>query len=238
MAGDTWAAKCLANIIGGCIESWVLSSLRILQIFWSENHYQHYRGVFRNSTVPGGICAKISHVSLALTFKSNWEDNLARAWLWRQHGRSASILLTERPVFRWKLFYSSPQTVERDRQFQDMAERGWITFLMFMLHPNDYLEIRESSHVNHQGCSHTLLFVVGHYTYIQNLDCLFISILNQPVLTLPWEENWLGRGWGRHCIPASSIREINWALWWISAACRCFWEASSVKWAASQRFVF
>lgn len=53
-----------------------------------------------------------------------------------------------------------------------------------MLHPDGYLEIRESSHVNHQGCSHTFLFAVGHYTYIQNLDFLFISIFDQQVLTV------------------------------------------------------
>ena len=128
--------------------------------------------------------------------------------------------------------------VERDGQFQDMAERCWISFLMFMLHPDDYLAIREFSHVSHQRCSHTFLSVVGHYISVQNLDFLFISILNQQVLTLTWEENWLGRGWGRHLIPASSVREINWALWWMSAACRCFWEASSVKETASHRFAF
>jgi len=65
---------------------------------------------------------------------------------------------------------------------------------MFMLHPDDYLAIREFSHVSHQRCSHTFLSVVGHYISVQNLDFLFISILNQQVLTLTWEENWLGRG--------------------------------------------
>lgn len=80
-----------------------------------------------------------------------------------------------------------------------------------MFHPDDYLEIRDSSHVNHQGCSHTFLFAVGHYTCIQNLDFLFISILYQQVLTVHGGKN--GWGEGTEYLPVGSMREINWALW-------------------------
>lgn len=87
-----------------------------------------------------------------------------------------------------------------------------------MLYSDGYLEIKKSSHVNRQRCSHTFLFAVGHYTYIQNLDFLFISILDQQDLAVCGEKiGW--REWGWHWISTSSMREISWALWWISAAC-------------------
>lgn len=66
-------------------------------------------------------------------------------------------------------------------------------FLKVMLHSDDYLEMRESICVNHQGCSHTFLFAVGHYTYIQNLDFLFISILDREDLTVHVGNT----GWGK-----------------------------------------
>lgn len=59
-----------------------------------------------------------------------------------------------------------------------------------------------------------------------------ISVLDQQDLTVHESKYLLGRGWGWHWISTSSMREINWALWWISAACHFFWEASSVRWTA------
>lgn len=105
------------------VGSWVLNSLRIIEMFWAEN-----LGIievrFLDSSVLESIYAKVSHVSLAFSFKSdNWDGNLDMAWLWHQYGRSVSALQNARHAFRWKLFYPSPEMVEEiGRQFQNVAD--------------------------------------------------------------------------------------------------------------------